>query len=161
MSLPYSQIPSALHVPAGQGANRWFAGDLYQVLLTASQTKGLFSIVEASVPPGAGPIPHYHPDSDETFYMLDGELEFLNGDQTLTARRGDVVHIPSGTLHRFHNVGLDHAKMLFFYTPGGPEALWTEAGDEPVPGVPVPSWGPDRWTPEVLDAGIRHGHRTP
>ncbi|WP_407676868.1 cupin domain-containing protein [Phytohabitans aurantiacus] len=42
-----------------------------------------------------------HPNEDETFYLLAGELEFLNGDQTFTAVAGDLVHIPRGTRHRF------------------------------------------------------------
>jgi len=33
--------------------------------------------VEATCPPGGGPAPHIHPNSDETFYPLSGELEFL------------------------------------------------------------------------------------
>ncbi|MEV6285055.1 cupin domain-containing protein [Kribbella sp. NPDC051770] len=161
MSLPYNTNPAGLHVPAGTGVQRWFAGDLYEVLLSGPQTNGLLGIVEASVPPGGGPVPHYHPGSAETFYLLDGELEFLNGDDTFTAGRGDVVHIPANTVHRFHNGGLHEAKMLFLYTAAGPEGLWVATGDEPEPGVPVPPWGPERWTPEVLEAGARYGHLTP
>jgi hypothetical protein len=33
---------------------------------------------------------------------------------------------------------------LFFYTPGGPEGLFVEAGEEPVPGVQVQPWSPEQ-----------------
>jgi quercetin dioxygenase-like cupin family protein len=68
-----------LHVPAGQGLTKWFSGDVYTVRLQASQTNGSVGIVEASVPPGGGPIPHTHDEQEETFYLLSGELEFLDG----------------------------------------------------------------------------------
>ena len=39
-------------------------------------------LVEATVPPGGGPAPHVHERTDETFYLVHGELEFLSGDKT-------------------------------------------------------------------------------
>ncbi|MFG2371195.1 cupin domain-containing protein [Streptomyces sp. NPDC048504] len=32
------------------------------------------------MPPGGGPAPHVHAHTDETFYLVSGELEFLDGD---------------------------------------------------------------------------------
>lgn len=91
-----------------------------------------------------------HARTDETFYLLDGELEFLDGARVFTARAGDAVFIPRGTTHRFHNAGLVHASMLFFYTPGGAEQLFVEGGDEPQPGVQVQPWGPERIDERLL-----------
>jgi uncharacterized cupin superfamily protein len=33
--------------------------------------------MEAIVPPDGGPPPHIHRNEDETFYVLEGEVEFL------------------------------------------------------------------------------------
>ena len=139
-----------LHVPAGHGPTKWFSGDVYTVRLQAAQTAGSIGIVEASVPPGGGPIPHTHVDQDETFYLLSGDLEFLDGDRTFMAGAGDLVHIPRKVRHRFKNVGLHTARMLFIYTPGGSEGLFLEGGDEPQPGVQVETWGPERFDDRIL-----------
>lgn len=152
-----SFTPGATHVPPDGGITKWFSGDVYSVKLTAAQTHGVLGVVEASVPPGGGPVAHTHADQSETFYLLSGELEFLDGDTTFTARPGDLVHIPAGLRHRFTNVGVHTAKMLFFYTPGGAEGLFVEGGDEPVPGVPVPPWGPERFQGHMLELFAKYG----
>lgn len=129
----------AIYVPAGQGPTIWAVDDTYTIKLTASQTNGSLGFIDASVPPGGGPFPHMHPNEDETFYLLAGDLEFLNGDQTFTAVAGDLVHIPRGTRHRFRNVGKHTARMIFLFTPGGVEqafldhALEARDGEKPPP----------------------------
>jgi len=139
-----------VHVPAGAGVTTWFNGDIYGVRLTAEQTGGVIGVIEATVPPGGGPAPHVHAATDETFYLVGGELEFLDGDRVFIARTGDVVHIPRGTVHRFVNPGIQPAKLLFVYTPGGAEGLFVEGGDEPLPGVQVQPWGPERIDDRML-----------
>ncbi|HEY0815726.1 MAG TPA: cupin domain-containing protein [Pseudonocardia sp.] len=135
---------SGLHLPSSSGTTVWFNGDVLTVKLTAADTGGRLGLVKASVPPGGGPAPHQHASTDETFYMIDGELEFLDGDRVFTAGPADVVFIPRGTVHRFHNPGLTHASMVFCYTPGGAEQLFVEGGDQAQPGVQVQPWGPER-----------------
>ena len=140
----------SIHVPAVDGHTTWFSGDVYTVKLDAKATNGVLGAIEASVPPGGGPPPHSHSHSDETFYLLGGELEFLEGERTFTARTGDMVFLPRGVVHRFVNTGLKPASMLFLYTPGGPEGLFVEGGDEPKPGVQVQPWGPERIDERLL-----------
>ena len=146
-----------IHVPAGQGVTKWFSGDVYTVRLQAAQTGGSVGIVEASVPPGGGPVPHTHAEQEETFYLLSGELEFLDGERTFTAVTGDVVHIPRMVRHRFTNVGLHTTKLLFIYTPAGAEGLFMEGGDEPTPGVQVGTWGPERFDERMLGLFHKYG----
>jgi hypothetical protein len=59
----------SLHVAAGTGVTKWVAGDVYTVKVSATTTNGSFGFVEASVPPGGGPIAHVHRRSDEAFYL--------------------------------------------------------------------------------------------
>ena len=112
-------VGDRLHVPADGGVTKWVFGDTYTIKLTAQLTNGSLALMEASVPPGGGPIPHTHAHEDEIFYLISGELEFLSGDQTFTAGPGDVVFIPRTLPHRFRNNGVRPATMLFLYTPGG------------------------------------------
>ena len=157
MSIPISEGTGApadasrgLHVPAGGGITTWFNGDIVSTKLTAQQSSGALGFVEVTCPPGGGPVPHVHPGTDETFYMLSGELEFLQGDKVFTAGQGDLVFIPRGLTHRFRNPGIQPARMVFAYTPGGAEGLFIEVGDEPQPGAQVQPWGPERLTDHVL-----------
>ncbi|MFF7677143.1 hypothetical protein [Actinacidiphila glaucinigra] len=59
-------------------------------------------------------------------------------------RSGDFLSVPPGIRHRFLNKSTRHAKMLFLFTPGGPEILFMR-GDEPVPGVLAPVWDAQRF----------------
>ena len=152
MNLPAPDDPgrAGLHIPAGGGITTWFNGDILTVKLAAGQSRGALGLIEATVPPGGGPAPHVHPNTDETFYLIAGELEFLQGEQVLTAGAGDLVFCPRGITHRFTNPGIQPARMIFIYTPGGAEGLFIEAGDKPQPGMQVQPWGPERLDEHLL-----------
>ena len=139
-----------VYVPNKGGVTTWVAGDIYTTKLTGPQTGGQIGLVEGTVPPGGGPAPHVHERTDETFYLVQGELEFRSGDKTFTASGGDVVFLPRGIVHGFHNAGIQPAKLVFIYTPGGAEGLFVEGGDEPQPGVQVQPWGPERLDERML-----------
>ncbi|MYR35552.1 cupin domain-containing protein [Nocardiopsis alba] len=131
--------PGAVHVPATEGETVWMAGDTYTIKATGAMTGGALSFVEATVPPGAGPRPHIHHREDEAYYVLSGELEVLDGERTFIAGPGDFVFIPRGTVHRFKNVGVHTAKMVFLFTPAGFEEFFLEAGYPARPGEPAPA----------------------
>jgi oxalate decarboxylase/phosphoglucose isomerase-like protein (cupin superfamily) len=82
--------------------------------------------MEALVPPGGGPPPHIHTREDETFYLLEGEVEFLLGEETITAGPGDFVNVPRGTVHCFKNTGTDTARLVLTFTPAGIEHWFAE-----------------------------------
>lgn len=139
----------AIHVPANGGLARTFSTDVYVTKLSAEQTGGRLGLVHASIPPGQGPPPHIHAHSDELFYVLQGELEFQDGDRTLIGRAGDAVYLPRGTVHRFKNIGIQSATMLFIYTPAGVEGGFVAAGGELTPDVPVAPWDPEQFIAAV------------
>ncbi len=134
-------MAEVVHVPAGEGEKVWVVGDTYTLKATSETTGGVVSLMEASVPAGAGPPPHIHTNAEEVFYVLEGELEFLDGDETFVARAGSFVFVPRGTLHRFRNVGYGHARMIVLYTPAGFESFFTAVGQPARPGEPAPPLG--------------------
>src|SRR3954454_7426381 len=95
--------PQIIIRAAETGPAFWGPGDHYTFLVTGDETGGAYFVMEALVPPGGGPPPHIHTREDETFYVLDGEIEFLIGDELIDAGRGDFVSVPRGTVHRFRN----------------------------------------------------------
>jgi mannose-6-phosphate isomerase-like protein (cupin superfamily) len=155
---PRYTTSGALHVPAGEGPTYWVSSDVYTLKATSDKTDGSLGFVEATVPPGGGPIAHAHSRCDEAFYILDGELEILDGGRTFIARTGDFVFVPRGIRHRFKNTGLHAVRLLFLLTPAGDELAF-RLGDKPTPGVPPSIWGPERFAAPDLakfseEAGI-------
>jgi len=144
MSFPTIKSGGVLHVPAGEGLVKWVSGDTYTIKATRSSTGDALGFVEAVVPPGAGPIAHTHKSTDESFYLLDGALEFLDGDRTFVAEAGAFVFVPRLHRHRFKNISGADARLLFIFTPGGLEDLFIDGGDDPVPGGQPQPWGIER-----------------
>ena len=154
---PRYTTSGAAHVPAGEGPTTWFSGDTYTIKASAESTNGSLALIEATVPPGGGPVAHAHTRSDEAFYILTGELEILNGDDTFVAGTGDFVFVPRGTRHRFKNTGLHGVRMLFMFTPGGEESVF-KYGDQARPGHPPPVWDLERFNrPEILRSNAEFG----
>jgi quercetin dioxygenase-like cupin family protein len=54
-------------------------------------------------PGGRVPASHAHPEQTECFTVLAGQLRFRVGHRRLTARPGDTVRVPPGTVHHFAN----------------------------------------------------------
>ncbi|MGW3248051.1 cupin domain-containing protein [Streptomyces sp. NPDC001070] len=136
---PYWNKRGAFYVPSGKGPTVWAAGDVYTIKATGAQTNGGLGFIEATVPAGGGPIAHAHPEQEETFYILDGELEFLDGDHVFTAVAGDFIHIPRGVRHRFTNKRNHAAKMIFIFTPPGLEQVIADHALPARPGEAPPS----------------------
>lgn len=134
--------PEILYRARGAGETVWLNGDVYTVKVSGAESRGAMTMIEASVPPGGGPPPHTHDTEDEAFYVLDGELEILAAERTYTARGGDFVFIPRGTVHAFRNTGTHHARQLLIFTPGGYEGFFLAAGSSVVAGRPAPPRDP-------------------
>jgi quercetin dioxygenase-like cupin family protein len=103
----------------------WWLDDLWIVLAEGKDTGGRFSMMLELLPKGSGPGPHKHTWSDETFYMLDGEIAFMVNDEIKTGRTGDFILIPRNTRHAFR-VDSETARFLNGYTPASLEAALVE-----------------------------------
>ena len=56
---------------------------------------------------------HLHPDSDETFYGIDGELVIEFEDHEVVVSPGQFVTVPAGTLHRTRPAGARSVNLTF------------------------------------------------
>jgi mannose-6-phosphate isomerase-like protein (cupin superfamily) len=78
------------------------------------------SVNEVHVGPDfEGPGPHFHKEHVDAFYVLEGTLEFINGDKTLHAGAGTTVAVPPGIVHGFTNPGPGPARYLNIHAPDG------------------------------------------
>jgi len=87
----------------------------------------------------AGPPLHVHPDFDETFYVLEGELTFQLGDRRLKASAGALVFAPGETPHTYANLIGEEARRLLLCTPAGFERYFARLAAERQ-GVDPPDW---------------------
>ena len=115
------------YVPPGEGRRSlWVIGDLLTHKVPSQKTGGAYSLFEATTQPGAGPPPHVHHREDESFYVLEGEYEFLVDGHALKAEVGSLIYVPKGALHTHENVGEGLGRMLLTQTPGGLYELFFE-----------------------------------
>jgi quercetin dioxygenase-like cupin family protein len=78
------------------------------------------SVNEVTVGPDfEGPGPHFHKEHVDAFYVLEGQLEFTNGTETLLAGAGTSVAIPPNIVHGFTNPGPGGARYLNIHAPDG------------------------------------------
>jgi len=77
------------------------------------------SLLEITFDPGSGVDPHFHKRHSDSFYVLEGELEFHVGDEVFTATPGSFVLAPPNVVHFFRNVSDRPARILNLHTPGG------------------------------------------
>lgn len=124
-----SAAAEVVHRPSGTGPAYWGPGDHYTFLVTGEETGGAYFAMEALVPQGGGPPPHIHSREDETFYLLDGRIEFMLGDETVVAGTGDFVSVPRGLVHCFRNTGTETARLVLTFTPAGIERWFEEILD--------------------------------
>jgi hypothetical protein len=137
------------------GAERplWFLGTLVRPKLMGEQTGGRFALWEGTLPRGAAPPLHSHPQ-DETFYVLEGELTFWVVERELAQDRRWVEtharHCSAGAAA--FRVESDTARLLFLSTPAGIDD-YVRALAQPAqwPWLQPPPDGP-RVPPERLEA---------
>jgi quercetin dioxygenase-like cupin family protein len=102
-------------------------GDTYTILLAGEDTAGRFCLIDMHIPPQGGPGPHRH-DFEETFILLDGEIEAtFRGEKTIV-RAGDTINIPANAPHQFHNATSKPARLLCICSPSGQEKFFVEVG---------------------------------
>ena len=86
----------------------------HRVLAELSQIEAL----ELSYGPDfEGVEPHVHPDHTDSFYVLEGEAEFVVGNEIVHAGPGTYVAVPVGVSHGFRNVGEGELRMLNIHAP--------------------------------------------
>jgi quercetin dioxygenase-like cupin family protein len=134
---------SAYVIPPGQGDRYWAVGDLVTFKLAPAETGGKFVLAETEANVGMGPPPHRHGREDETFYVLDGKMQFLLEDDLFDAVPGDAFFLPRNRIHQFRNVGQTRARMLVMAAPCGFETFIPTFAIRAKPGEQPPAPTPD------------------
>lgn len=76
------------------------------------------SLAEATLSPGAVTHPHYHPRSEEIYYILQGHGCMYQEDEERIVASGDAIAIPAGCKHHIRNTGSTPLVFLCCCAPG-------------------------------------------
>lgn len=107
-------------VVLGPGEGRGYDMGRLQAVFKADgdEAAGRYSISEWRLEPNTtGPGAHSHPE-DDVFYVVEGTVSVLVGDQWIDAPRGSFVLVPGGVTHDFENRTATPAAFLNVSSPG-------------------------------------------
>jgi quercetin dioxygenase-like cupin family protein len=121
-------------------------GEQVTVLASGEATRG-YEIFLQRGSEGSGPPPHSHP-WDESFYVLEGVIDFGIGAESMSAAPGTLVHLPAGTEHWFR-FGRGGGKMISMTSRLGASAMFRDMAREVAP------VNPDLG--RLAEVGGRHG----
>jgi oxalate decarboxylase/phosphoglucose isomerase-like protein (cupin superfamily) len=112
-------------------------GEQFTFTRTGRNTGNAYTIAEALVPPGSGPLPHFHDNYDEWFYFPNGGITlFLDPKHTysdlsqipnknapgadiqlIDTQPESLYYVPRGHVHGFYNNSGEPVKMIFVWAP--------------------------------------------
>jgi quercetin dioxygenase-like cupin family protein len=93
---------------------------------TSAETDGHFALIETVLPPGASVEPHAHPEA-EWWYVLDGDFQFVIGDENAVVVVGpnSFISAPPHVRHSYAHLGKTAGRLLGMLLPGGDGGLET------------------------------------
>lgn len=136
--------PAPIIRSAGAGDKRWFyGGGVHTWKATSAETNGAFLLFEDLMDQGKVTPLHTHPASDETMYVLEGEILMHLAGQDHRVAAGGLAVAPRGVPHAFLVLSAV-ARLLCLHTPGSCQAFYWGAS-EPI--------GSDQQSPGPVDFG--------
>ncbi|HWF26418.1 MAG TPA: cupin domain-containing protein [Solirubrobacteraceae bacterium] len=115
---------------------------LQTIKIGREDTNGAYGLIEVVVPAGVGSPWHVHPEEDEWFYVLEGELTVWVADTKLSLTPGSFAFGPKGVPHTFY-IETGVARMLVGFAPMQFEGFQREVGEPALERVlPQPADGP-------------------
>ena len=102
-------------------------GDTYTTLLSGADTAGRYCLIDMHIPPGGGPPPHRHA-FEESFTVLEGEIEATFRGEKITVHPGQTIGIPANAPHSFTNTSGAAARLLCICAPAGQEEFFAQVG---------------------------------
>ena len=120
---PAPPPPAGLH-PVGAGQDR--SGHIHSLgfsslafkVSTADTAGNLFIIEHRNLVPDSGPALHMHLSQEEWFYVMEGRVSLIVGDQRITLGPGESILAPRRIPHTFSSI-VPSSHMLIGFSPAG------------------------------------------
>jgi quercetin dioxygenase-like cupin family protein len=122
------------------------------ILIKVDPTRGSdhLSLGTQQLPLGGGIPVHQHTQSDEVFYVLEGNGTLILNDANLPVAKGATAFVPKGAWHGFQNPDAE-LLLLWLVVPPSLEGYFREVGSPP--GAPPKSLTRD----QLNEIARRHG----
>lgn len=115
-----------IHHP-GTGNPVTLMGNVFHFITDTENTDGqLATLLYEGTSEVQGPPPHYHKETAEVGYMLEGTITLRLGDRDVEAGPGSFFYIPPNLVHSWSNSGGGPVKFLGFGLPAGIEGYFSE-----------------------------------
>ena len=115
-----------LHLKPGTGPNYDWENDHTFVKVGASETAGAYTLMEDNLKASFALGLHKHETHAETFYFLEGTVDFYLDDEWIEAVPGTTIHVPPGVPHACRVADGKPAKMLMIFQPSGFDGFLAE-----------------------------------
>lgn len=117
-------------VPPGGGPNYDWSADHTFVKVSAADTGGQYTLMEDNLKSQFRLGLHLHRHHAETFYILDGSVDFYVDGDWMTAVTGTCLHVPPGVPHAcVVTPGAEGGRMLMIYQPAGFDGYLAELAE--------------------------------
>jgi quercetin dioxygenase-like cupin family protein len=114
---------------------RNYQGGYFKTLLSPEQSGGEMAVLDLVLPKGAEPPPHIHEKEDESFYVLEGIIDFYIAGKLTRIAAGEFIFAPRNVPHYFKIIS-ETSRIITIMTPGD---LWNYFMEfsEPCKGEPA------------------------
>lgn len=109
----------------GEGYKVQLGGQPMAFLVTGDDTR-YTSMFEWTIPAGFSTGLHVHRVQEETFYVLEGECDWLVDGERVRAMPGTCLFVPPGVPHNIANTSDRPARVLMTVSPPGHEHYFKE-----------------------------------
>lgn len=94
------------------------------------ETTERHSVAIAVIPPGKSSLSHYHPETEESYFILRGRARMTLGDEEAIVGPGQAVLIQPQKPHKIINIGEEDLEFLAFCVPAWEptNTVWLEGG---------------------------------
>ncbi|MEI7719856.1 MAG: cupin domain-containing protein [bacterium] len=106
-------------VPPGGGPSYDWSQDHTFVKVSAVESGGAFTLMEDNLKLEFSLGLHLHRQHTETFYILEGIVDFYIDGDWMTATPATTIHIPPGVPHALTLPNGQTGKLLMIFQPGG------------------------------------------
>jgi quercetin dioxygenase-like cupin family protein len=155
-TIPQERAEAGYALDSDEGEAFWLLGMLQTIKIGKDDTAGKYGLLEIVVPEGVGSPWHVHPEEDEWFYVLEGELTFWVADTRMSLTAGSFAFGPKNVPHTFY-AGAGGAKALVGFAPMQFEGFQREVGQHaPERVLPPPADGPPD-VARLAEVGARNG----
>jgi quercetin dioxygenase-like cupin family protein len=117
-----------MFIGSAEGTKHLVVGDTMRVLAKGGDTGGAFEVFEMTGPRDSGPPPHAHPWT-ESYSVIEGTVDVLMGDKTISGEPGCFFQIPAGTFHSY-KITSDRARVIIVTSPCGAADFFSEIDSE-------------------------------